>query len=96
MEITVVKTSPIGITPERQDYSCLPARDQHEQESKGPARAGDKREGGWGEEDQPSALLVTPKGPASGWGSAESHPGEAGGTELVLESHSQRADGNSC
>ena len=26
-EITMAKTSPIGITPERQDYSCLPARD---------------------------------------------------------------------
>ena len=97
------KTSPIGITPERQDYSCLPARDQHEQESEGPARAGDRWEGIGVRETHPQRSQVTPKGgggrrngPAKGWGSAEGHLEEARGAELVQERSSQRADGNAC
>ena len=62
MEITVAKTSPIGITPERQEYSCPPVRDQHEQESEGPARAGDRREGVGVRKTHPQRSQVTPKG----------------------------------
>ena len=62
MEITVAKTSPIGVTPERQDYSCLIARDQQEQESEGPARAGDRREGVGVRKTHPQRSQVTPKG----------------------------------
>ena len=62
MEITMAKTSPIGITPERQEYSCPPVRDQHEQESEGPARAGDRREGVGVRKTHPQRSQVTPKG----------------------------------
>ena len=105
MEITVAKTSPIGITPERQDYSYLPARDQHEHESEGPARAGDRREEVGVRKTHPKHSQVTLKGwggggwrngPTRGWGSVEGHLGEAGGAELVLQKSPQRADGNSC
>ena len=67
MEITVAKTSPIGITPERQDYSYLPARDQHEHESEGPARAGDRREEVGVRKTHPKHSQVTLKG----WGGVE-------------------------
>ena len=77
MEITMAKTSPIGITPERQEYSCPPVRDQHEQESEGPARAGDRREGVGVRKTHPQRSQVTPKRgggqrnwPVRGWGSA--------------------------
>ena len=65
MEITMAKTSPIGITPERQDYSCLLARDQHKQESEGPARAGDRREGVGVEMTHPQRSQVTPPPPCA-------------------------------
>ena len=98
------KTSPIGITPERQDYSCLPARDQHKQESEGPARAGDRREGVGVETTHPQPLCQFPDPRADpGGGGASEVPGGAKGylveqkkAELALERSSQRADKNSC
>ena len=75
------KTSPIGITPERQDYSCLPARDQHEQESEGPARAGDRWEGIGVRETHPQRSQVTPKG---GGGDGEMGQPRGGGVQRVI------------
>ena len=46
MGITLDEISPIEITPESWDYSCLTARDQREQETSGEG----------GEEGPPSAL----------------------------------------
>ena len=80
MEITMAKTSPIGITPERQDYSCLPARDQHEQESEGPARAGDRWEGIGVRETHPQRSQVTPKG----GGDEEMGQPRGGGVQRVI------------